>query len=147
MKRHLLRALLVVLLVVARAEAANFTLTYTTAQDTQIQTRLIPLYNKAHCAKFGLGASCTSAQLVTAGCVAVVFKTVTIDSCTIFTQDATGEGLFLQEIANQQLADIFSQLVSSDNVDFCTSWKTLTTTQQNTQCTTQGLPNGCSPCP
>lgn len=137
----------VALLLTGVALAANFTVTFSSGQDTQIQTRLVPMYNRFHCAQFGLGASCTTPNLTSAGCVAKVVKTVTVDSCTIFTQDSTGEGLFLQEMLNQKLADVFFQLNGTDAIDACANFKALSGSSQNAICSSLSLPNGCSICP
>jgi len=128
--------------------AASLTLTFTTAQDNSIQGKLIPMYNKQHCARFLLPASCTTAQLQGTGCSPVVIKTVTTDACTIFTQDAAGEAAFVQELANQKLYEVFVQLDSSNNTDFCVGWKSMTTVQQNAICSAMvpALPAGCQPC-
>jgi len=128
--------------------AGNSTLVYTTAQSTAIQTQLIPAYNRAHCRRFGATPTCNTAQLVSAGCVTVTKKTVVLDSCVIFSQDATGEAAYLQERSNQAAFEAFVQLDASLAFDFCSTWTTMTTTQRNNICAslTPALPAGCAPC-
>lgn len=143
-------ALLFIVLIVTVAYANNLTLVYSAGQDTQIQTKAIPYYNAKHCRSRGLAASCTSAQLVTAGCVVKVSRSFTVDSCTIFTADATGEAALAQELANNSFASLAEQVIAlQDSVAFCNAFKAMTTVQQNVVCTSmvpsQG--NGCSVCP
>lgn len=143
-----LSLVLIALLAATLAEAGNSTLTYTAGQSTAVQTTLIPKYNRASCAKFNLPATCTSAQLVSAGCTVKTVKTVIVDSCTIFTLDAAGEQAFHQETHNQKLADIFFQSSSIDSTDFCTTFKAMTVGQQNAVCAAMVPPltAGCTPC-
>lgn len=129
--------------------AGNSTVSYTAAQSTQIQNRLIPLYNKRHCQAYNKTAGCSSADLVAGGCVVRVVKTVSVESCTIFTSDATGEQSFLQEMLNQQLVSKLTELTAQDADEFCTAFKAASTANQNSACSALGLPtvaNGCAPC-
>lgn len=132
---------------VGNALAAAFTVNFTAAQDTQLQTKMIPLVNTAKCAGRGLASNCTSANLVTAGCVAVAFPTVGYNTCTIYTLDVAGETAFLQDELNARLMDRFTQLNVVNTISFSTACKALTLTQQNTLCTDAGLASGCNPCP
>jgi hypothetical protein len=149
MKR--LSLLIACLLAPGAAFAGNSTLTYTTAQSTAIQTRLIPRYNADHCARFGLGPTCTTAELVTAGCTNVVRRTVTIESCTIFAQNATGEQAFLQEVANQELVTVFNKLIATQGSAYstaqCNIFNALSPAAKQADCTAHGLPTDCDPCP
>lgn len=144
-------SLLVLFLLPSLAEAGNSTLVYTTAQSTAIQTRLIPRYNAEHCLAFALAPTCSSAELVSAGCVARVVRTVTIESCTIFTSNAAGELGFLQEVANQKLVSVFNQLIKTDGAAYsaaeCVRFKALSPANQATECTARGLASTCDPCP
>lgn len=143
--------LLASLVFAASAEAGNSTLTYTAAQSTAIQTRLIPRYNADHCAKFGLPSTCNTSDLTTAGCVNIVRRTVTIESCTIFAQNAAGEQAFLQEVANQELVAVFNKLIVTQGSAYsnaqCAIFNALSPAAKQADCTAHGLPTDCDPCP
>lgn len=148
MKRTVVSLFVLPLLLLAvESFAGNVTITHTTAQSTTIQTTLIPSFNRAHCARFNLPGTCTTAQLVSAGCVNIVFKTVTTESCTIFTQDTTGEQAFLQERIDAELVNNFTQQVSEDITLTCAAWKAASQANKDTTCTTVGRPAGCNFCP
>jgi hypothetical protein len=132
--------------------AGTSSLVYTAGQSTAIQTQLIPRYNADHCHRFGLPASCVTADLTTAGCTPTVIKTIPLDSCTIFTADVTGEAAILKEAANVGLVSVYNRLIADDNSSYqaaeCTRFKGLSGANQNTECNLRGLANGCSgPCP
>lgn len=127
--------------------AATFNVTYTAGQDTTIQTRLIPLVNTANCARFGQVPGCSSANLVTGGCVAVAFPSKSMNTCTIYTTNAAGEATFLQDELNQRLVDRFTGLNAGDAVSFFTACQGRTLAQQNQICVDAGLASGCNPCP
>lgn len=136
-------AVVMLLGLTSMASAGSVTITHTSPQSTSIQNRLIPRYNTAHCARFSLGASCTSANLVTAGCVAVVVKTLTVESCTIFTSNAAGEAAFAQETGDQKFADIFFQTESQERVIFDAALEAANQTQKDNICAILSLPSGC----
>ena len=134
------------------ALAGNSTLSYTAGQSTAIQTQLIPKYNAEHCTRFGQAVSCSTAELVSAGCTVQTFKTIVQDSCVIFTQDVTGEAAFLKEVANIGLITVNNRLIASDVANYqaaeCSRFKSLSVANQNTECTLRGLATGCAgPCP
>jgi len=139
-------------LVSAAAYAGNSTLVYTADQSQRTRDKYIPRYNKAHCEQFRLPKTCTSADLVAAGCVVKVYKSnktglaYVIDSCTIFTTNGAGEEAYLQETKNQELAATNEGQASSDSDDFCVAFKAKTNSEQNAICASLSLPNGCNPC-
>lgn len=145
MKRIVLA--LVALVIASTAQAASFTVTYTAAQDTVIQTRVIPAANTAKCATFRLGPSCTSANLVTNGCVTAVFPSKNLRACVIYTLDATGEGLFLQDESNRALVERFILLNNIGADIFIAACRGRTAAQQDQICVDAGLASGCNPCP
>ena len=145
--KRILFALLLALALADSALAASFTITYTAAQDTTIQTRIIPGVNTTKCASFGLPPTCTSAQLVTRGCVAVAFPAKNYLACTIYTADAAGEGVFLQDESNRIIVDRFLQLGLTDFNVFRTSCLVATAAQKAQACTDVGAPATCNPCP
>jgi hypothetical protein len=119
--------------------AVAHTVNFTAAQDTSAQTKLIPLYNRYHCKQFQQIGTCTSANLVSGGCVTRVVKTLTVDSCTIFTQDSAGEDLFLQEMLNQHLVQIFTIVGNDGAVLREGAFQNLNAAGQTTACTGLGL--------
>jgi len=131
----------------ARVLAAAFTVNFTAGQDTTIQTRLIPLVNTANCTRYGRAPGCTSANLVTGGCVAVAFPSKNLNTCTIYTADAAGETVFLQDELNQRLVDRFAGLNAGDTTGWQSACRAGTPTQQQNACTAVGLPATCNPCP
>ncbi len=145
--KRILFALAFLLGLPALALSASFTITFTAGQDTTIQTRIIPAVNTQNCARFGLPPSCTSAQLVTRGCVAVAFPAKNYNTCTIYTADATGEGIFLQDDANRQIVFRFVSLFNTDADSFLVACRGRTLAQQNQICVDAGLASGCNPCP
>lgn len=151
MKRSLL-VVLAFLGLAALLPAADSTLSYTAGQSNGIRTIVIPRYNAEHCAKVGLGAGCTTAQLVAAGCVVQTVRTFVIDSCTIFTQDAAGESAYLKEAANQGVLAAYNRSIRNDNESYqaaeCWRFKSLNQTQQDAECSLRALGPGCAgPCP
>jgi hypothetical protein len=148
----LMAAVAVALGMTLPGEAGNSTLVYTTAQSLAIRNRLIPKYNRDHCAQFALPPACTSAELVTAGCAVVTIRTLVLDSCTIFPSNAAGEEAFLQEIANKGAMQVFNDLIRQENLQFnsaaCIEWRAMTTQQRQDRCTALGQPTDCEgPCP
>ncbi len=126
--------------------AGSSTVTYTAAQSTRIQTKLIPLFNSRHCQNFNLPTNCTTANLATAGCATVTVRTLAIETCVIFTSDATGEQAFLQEALNRQLVTQLGDVSAGDAAAFCVAFKAAATGTQNTICSNLGLASGCDPC-
>jgi hypothetical protein len=150
--RKLLLVLLVILAAVA-LEAGTLTGAQTTltAQDTYIQQTLVPIANAAKCARYGLGPSCTSANLVSAGCVVIAFSTLTrenltFNACTIYTLDGTGANGLAAEKMAQAFADMVASELNNDVEGNCTAFKALTLAQRNQVCTDLGRPNGCRVC-
>jgi hypothetical protein len=123
--------------------AVAHTLTYTTGQDTAIQTVVIPIYNRKHCADFGLPAACTSAQLVTRGCVAKVVQTLTVDSCTIFTSNLAGQDLYLLEAANRAIINDYDKRAQFGAADFHAGFAAANQTNKDAACVAAGQPAGC----
>lgn len=121
------------------AFAVAHTVNFTAAQDTQTQTKLVPLYNREHCRQYSQAPGCSSANLVSGGCVVRTVKTLTIESCTIFTADGAGEDLLLQEILNQKAVEVNARLVSNDAVKRETAFQGLSAGAQTTACTDLGL--------
>lgn len=150
-----LRSLLLIVIGLALAGgivlAGNSTLSYTAGQSTAIQNQLIPKYNAEHCTRFGLALSCSTAELVSAGCTVQTFKTIVQDSCVVFTSDVTGEAAFLKEVANIGLVTVNNRLIASDIQNYqaaeCSRFKALSVANQNSECTLRGLATGCAgPC-
>ena len=143
-----MKKLLAVLIVLAAvpAFAGTSSVTYTTGQSTAIQTKVIPALNAERCGNFGLSASCTSAQLVSAGCVVQLFKGVAVTGCTIYTENAAGEQALIQLLANQSLAAAFVKQNSLNEAAFKGACAAASGAAQDTVCTTVGLPSGCNPC-
>jgi hypothetical protein len=150
--RSLSRLVLAIVFVAPLLDAGTSNLVYTAGQSTAIQTQLIPRYNADHCQRFGLPPSCTSSDLVTAGCTVQTIKSIVLDSCAIFTQDVTGEAAILKEVANAGLIATFNRLITNDNASYnsaeCSRFKALSVANQNSECSLRGLPSGCAgPCP
>ena len=137
-----------VLSIPASARAAGHTITYTTPQETAIQTRLLPLINTAKCASRGLGPSCNSAALVANGCVAVAFPSVKplYNTCTIYTLDAAGIDAYLQDRANKALVDDFIALNNSDSAAYITPCNASSAAAKANACAAVGAPATCNPC-
>lgn len=153
MKRRLLLLLVAALIApTIMAGTMDGAVTTTAAQDTFLQNNLIPAANAERCKKFGLSAGCTSGQLVSAGCVAVAFSTLTkatagsFQSCTIYTQDAAGENAYAADELAQRVQDRFFQELAADIAANCASFKALSAGAQNTVCTDLGRPAGCRIC-
>ena len=138
--------------------AVVHSLNYTTAQDTIITTKVIPAYNRQHCATWGRASGCSSANLVTGGCVVktvcqaiglpagtacTTLSTINVESCVIYTADATGEDAMLQEIANQHLVSVYQGGQAFAAVDFRTGFKAANQTNQDNACTAVGQSAGC----
>ncbi len=162
-----LLALYVVAVTVVPLYAAAHTLTYSSAQDTRL-LKVVKNYVARKCAAFGRGKTCSSAQLVNSGCVAVTvcqaagLKTGSnqctdwsdkfTESCVSFTQDSAGIEGYLLEQANKAIANELAIIKAQDAADFCESWDQMSNSAQNTVCTTAppaglGLSNNCRPCP
>jgi hypothetical protein len=127
--------------------AASFSVTYTTGQDTTVQTTVIPIRNRLKCRQYGLAATCTSANLASKGCAAFAFPSKNYNSCTIFTLDATGETALIQEVSDQGLIALIAQRDVLNHADFIAQCQTQTVTAQNAACTAVGAAAGCNPCP
>jgi hypothetical protein len=128
--------------------AASFPVVYTTAQDTTIQTRVIPFVNAENCAKRSLGPNCNAAQLVQRGCVAVPFPQRNHNVCTIYTPDAAGEALFLKDQLDAKLVTYIVRLNVGDENVFKGACRAGTPAQRTATCATYGIPAAqCNPCP
>jgi hypothetical protein len=139
--------------------AVAHSVNYTAGQDTLIQSRLVPAYNRAHCAKFGRPAGCSSANLVSSGCVTVslcsaiglppasaactTLSGLNVESCVIYTTDTTGEDALLQELLSQDFARVYLDSKNQSRTDFINAFAAGTGTQQNNSCTAIGLASGC----
>jgi hypothetical protein len=126
------------------AASLSFNIT-SAAQDTYIQANILPIANTALCAKYGLGASCTSGQLTTAGCVAVPFTSVTkriqtYQNCTPFTLDAAGQANHAADMYARDLIALFNNEKSNSINSACTNFKALSAGSQNTICASLGAP-------
>lgn len=145
MKRLLVLALS---LFAASVEAGNSTLVFTSPQSTNIQTTLIPEANRRKCLQYGgLPGTCTSAQLVTNGCVVRTARSLQVEGCAIFTQDAAGEQAFLQERMNRALVELIRVLQPADPADYCFAWTQLDQTERDRTCTeVLRMPAPCTPC-
>lgn len=149
MKKILVGAVLVsgLLLSLPRAQAADSVLSYTATQSNNIRTILIPEANRRKCSQYGgLPATCTAVQLTANGCVTRVARTLTVETCSIWTQDAAGEQGFLQEQENRRLVEILRVILPPDPADFCYTWGQLSRDEQNDRCEKLGLPSNCTPC-
>jgi hypothetical protein len=129
------------------AVAASFSVSYPAGQDTIIQTTIIPIRNRLKCRQFGLTAACTTANLATRGCVAFAFPNKNYNSCTIFTSDAAGETLLIQESSDKALLDLIAQRDVLNHADFIAQCQTQNQAAQNAACTAVGAPPLCNPCP
>lgn len=144
--QRLITSILLVLMVASLSWAASLSFNITSAaQDTYIQATILPLANKDLCAKFGLGASCTSGQLATAGCVATAFTNVTkrvltYQNCTPFTLDATGQAAHAGDLYARDLIAMFERDKASQIVSACANFKALSAGNQNTICAGLGAP-------
>jgi hypothetical protein len=122
----------------------------TTGQDTYIQNTLVANANTAKCAKFGLGPSCTTANLATAGCVAVAFNTLTkrnantFQVCTIYTLDATGANALASEQMAQKIVDSLTHDLALDVAATNAAFDAATSTLQDNICSQLGRPAGCN---
>lgn len=130
------------------ASAITLSLNYSAGQDTNIQTRLIPRYNVQHCRQYNLSNNCNQSQLG-AVCTNKTIRSFLVDSCTIFAQTNAGEQAFVQELANQALAQEAQFLGQSDSSDFCSTFKNMSSVQQQSICSSMipSLPSTCTPCP
>jgi len=170
MKKYIVpHVVMLTIVIVGSVFAASYTLTYTAQQDTDIQTKLIPMVNRAKCTLYGLPTTCTTANLQAPGkcvtktvCQAAGLKagsaactrwsTEFTDSCTIYAANATGQAAYLKEIANGDIAEAYFLATGFTVTDFCTQWDLMTPSVQDTTCTTAspgglGLPVNCRPCP
>lgn len=138
--------------------AVVHSLNYTAAQDTIITTKVVPAYNRQHCANYGKPSGCSSANLVTGGCVVknvcqalglpastacTNLSTLNVESCVIYTLDNTGEDAMLQETANQDLVRIYQSGQAYSSIDFRTGFKAASQGNQDSACTAVGLSASC----
>lgn len=138
--------------------AVNHILAFTAAQDTIIVAKVIPAYNRQHCSLWGRASGCTSANLVTGGCVVknvcqaiglpagtpcTNLSTLNVESCVIYTADATGEDLMLQELANKDLVSTYMGGQSFAGSDFRSGFRAASQANQDAACVAAGLAAGC----
>ncbi len=139
--------------------AVAHTVNFTAEQDTLIQTRLVPAYNRMHCAQYNRSAGCTSANLVSSGCVVRSLCTalglppagaacttlagLNVESCVIYTANAAGEDLLLQELLSQDFARIYLESRNHARADFAAAFAAASGANQNSACTAIGLASGC----
>ena len=126
------------------AASLSFNIT-SAAQDTYIQTSILPQANAALCAKYGLSANCTGGQLTTAGCVAIAASTITkrslvYQNCTPFTLDAAGQSAHAGDMYARDIIALISNDKSSSISAACTNFKALSAGSQNTICASLGAP-------
>lgn len=152
MKKSVVLALIALFALTTTANTASVSISFTAGQNTYTQNTLIPQANNKRCAEYGLSQGCTSAQVVTAGCVAEPFSAVTktnlvFRSCTIYTQDAAGEALYHADQLYEFLVKKVSDDLAADVAASCAAFKALSGANQNAICTSLGRPNGCRICP
>jgi hypothetical protein len=139
--------------------AAAHTITYTTQQDSMIQTRIVGGYNRQHCAKFGRPSTCTSADLVASGCVVkdmcdvlglnpassacVATDGMNVESCVIYAATLAGQDALMIELLNQNYVSVYQQSIAQSEQDYKTAFDTATLSQQQAACTAIGLPANC----
>jgi len=138
--------------------AVAHTVNFTAAQDTAIENKLIPAYNRMHCARYGRPTGCTSANLVASGCVVVnactalglpagtactTMSTLNVESCVIYTADATGEDAMLQELLNQKLVDTYNAARSQAGSDFKAGFAAASGANQSAACVAAGQATTC----
>jgi hypothetical protein len=128
------------------ALAATFNVTFSAGQDTVIQS-FLPLLNSEKCLRFGLPTNCSSANLVTKGCVAASLTRNNFEACTIYTIDSTGEGLMLQDEVSYRLLETSKRLNLVNQTSFLQTCKAGNQALQDSICTAAGLSAGCNPCP
>ncbi len=162
MKNRLIKFLIAFTLIIGiptLVYAVAHTVNFTAGQDTLIQTRLIPAYNRAHCIQFNQAIGCSSANLVTGGCqvkslctalglppagaACTTLTGLNVESCVIYTANTAGEDLLLQELLNQSFAKIYLDSRNQARTDFATSFAAASGANQNTACTAIGQPSGC----
>ena len=147
--QKLLAWFVVSLVFVAPAFAANVTIEHTTGQSNAIRTTLIPARNAEVCKEFGLASSCSTADLVAAGCVNAthpIAPTVVTRYCQILTQDATGEDTYIQEIADAAMVRRFIAAKAERVRNWCANWPNRTQAERDAACTAVGLQAGCDAC-
>lgn len=147
MRKRVTVPALVAIALAASAYAANWTVTFTAGQDTYIQTKLIPFLNAQSCAKYKQAPGCSSANLVTGGCVAQALSTAGYRACTIYTLDAAGETALNQDELNYRYVQRFFELNSFNVSAFKAACSAGNQTLQDAVCTAAGLSAGCNPCP
>lgn len=152
MKNRLAILLLSIGILSAAVYAADITVSFTTGQNNYTQNTLIPQANTRRCAEYGLAPSCTTANVVSAGCVAEPFSAVTksnlvFRSCTIYTQNAAGEAAYQADNLYAFLVQMVARDLAQEVQAACTNFKALSTANQNTICASLSLPNGCRICP
>lgn len=140
--------------------AAAHTITYTAAQDSLIQTKLIPAFNRLKCASYGKPNGCSSADLVAGGCVVqdmcdvlgfnqtssacVNTDDMKTNSCTIFAADTVGQDALMREALNSAYASTYSLSETQASQDFKTAFDTAPPASQQAACTAVGLPASCA---
>lgn len=138
-------ALVTVCLLATVALAATYNITFSAGQDTVIQTQLIPLVNSQKCLRFGLPTNCTSANLVTAGCVTAALTKTAFEACTIYTTDVSGETALNQDELSYHYLDKFKVLNAQNAISFQQACKLdAVSTATNAQCAAVSLSNGCA---
>ncbi len=126
------------------ALAATYNVTFTAGQDTVIQTQLIPLINSQKCLRFGLATNCTSANLVTAGCITAALTKTAFEACTIYTTDVSGETALNQDELSYHYLDKFKALNAQNAISFQQACRLdAVSTATNAQCAAVSLSNGC----
>lgn len=153
-----LLALGIIVYISPKVYAVVHSLNYTAAQDTIIQNQVITAYNRAHCQVWGKASGCSSANLVSGGCVVknacqaiglpagtacTTLSTLNVESCVIYTVDTTGEDAMLQETANQKLVAIYDAGRSYGSVDFKAGFTAASQGNKDTACTAAGQATGC----
>lgn len=168
MRRHLFVLLLVLLATSAIAATPTSTPTptpspspvattvvpmgLTTNQHTMLQNTFLSRANAALCARYNLPSSCTTANVITAGCVPKACQTLTkqdstFTPCTIYSLDATGEAAYSADRLCLDHITQFLLSMQSDYVTACLAFNTGTTTFKNQVCTDLGQANGCAAYP
>jgi hypothetical protein len=143
----------------AIAYAATHSLTYTTAQDTGIQNRVIPAYNRQKCLRYGRAPGCSTANLASSGCVPIsictaagltvgstdcnVLSTENVENCTIFTINSAGQDAYLKEVANRGIVQDYLSSKTQASADFKASFDLASQASKDHCCTDVGLGPTC----
>lgn len=152
MKQRLSILLLSTGILSAAVFAADITVSFTAGQNTYTRNTLIPQKNTRRCVEYNLAPGCSTAQVVSAGCVAEPFSAVTktnlvFRSCTIYTADAAGEAAYQSDNLYEFLVAMVAKDLAQEVQTACTNFKALSGANQNTICASLSLPNGCRICP